>query len=295
MRLAIFAVLLYPALTHADSASDVEHLVRANLDAIVKDDAAAYKKTIVETTQVIGPNGLPNAPFWQWDCEHATCNNSLRVFDSYSVAKMKWTVPKPTIAIDGKLALFEVTAQLKGVMRESGMTVIKTDGTWPVRVAGVAVDDGGWKIVAIHYGLAITDKALMSKDHITRERGDHPIGGETTIGEEVQRWFPGHLGAHASDRVVVASGTAAEEVATDPVAIAKLVKVWDKMQIQILSTQVTMLPGNQAAWVLNYAALPTKAGHYDVTSAMVVVKDGEAWKWRLVTWAPQVTMHEATH
>lgn len=292
--LAIVAISLSSGVALADpkSAAAVEKVVRANIAAAFSSHAK-LDATIVEDVAFHPLVDENTTPWWDDKCGTTYCNDDIRMWGSSTVKTMKVAPFKPTIVVDDKAGVAWFSAELKlvGTLLEGERTITAIKGTWPVRVTGVLVDDKGWKVAAEKFSLAISDSKLVAQDDWVANYGEL----KDKVEKEIASWFPKQIAARQSARASAVNGTAPAEVGRDKAAIARLVKAWDKLPLQLKDVDWTELAGGKVGWAHVTVFLPTKKGKKKLTVGIVAVPEAGGWRWVAMSWSPEVAAADATH
>ena len=268
--LVVVGVLLAASLAHADAKEDVEALVTANVQAIAKNSQKAFNATLRKDAYQFLPS--TDAP------------SLLERFHGYHTYDAKHTIDKITVVADPttKTAWFHVqfTATYDVAMMGSDGPIPRQSET--LRMAGIALDDGGWKIAAVMYGHAIPDKTLYERADADAKAPAKPtLRGDKTSAAVVAKWFAkgGAMAANQSTGTIVVNGTAPGEYGTGSVATA-MVTAWDKLKLWPVAAMGKRWGKFPIALVKAEVGLPVKAGGATkMRLAAILVKEGESWRW----------------
>ena len=268
--LVIVGVLLVGSLAHADAKADVEALVNANLEAIAKNNQKAFNATLRKDAYQFLPS--TDAP------------SLVERFHGYHTYDAKHTIEKITVVADTatKTAWFHVqfTATYNVAMMNPDGPIPRQSDT--LRMAGIALDDGGWKIAAVMYGHAILDKTLYERtDPDAKAPAKPTLKGDKASAGVVAKWFAkgGAIAGDQSAGTIAVNGTAAGEYGTGSVATT-MVKAWDKLKLWPIAAMGKRWGAFPIAMVKAEVGLPVKAGGATkMRLAAILVKDGETWRW----------------
>ncbi len=272
MKLGVVVMVLAavsPAV--ADSTTDVQNAVQVTLKSFGEPSArgmTATGKVMIDYKELEPTEGKEFGPLLLNDVEGAA----------------KITLGAMTIVVEGsgKTAWFHAPATLN-----------KT----ALRINGIAVNDGGWKIARIAYASVMPDKELLSHaDGAGRPSGEAPQrSGDDAIAKTVATWFDGGFAKGASKSAkLVANGTAPSEFRTGSVAALKLAQAWDKLPLRLFARSIEATAFGKMAFVRVVAVLPKanpNSEHpvigVEISLAAIVVNEDGVWKWQSLNWAPR--------
>lgn len=170
----------------------------------------------------------------------------------------------------------------------------------PLRISGIVVNDGGWKIVRAVYTSTITDKNLV-ESAAYEDPPLSPVTGapkhvaEHALAKAADAWFAnggggGFVKAASPNPKIVANGTSSTEFATGGAAALKVAKGWDKLALGAESIEAVTFGSGKIGLVIAKVRMPTKTGKKTLAVSMtlyaIAVDEGEAgWKWQSINWA----------
>ncbi len=294
---AVIAGMTTPAVADSASVAAVEKVVRANIDASV--NTASHSKLDETTTKslVFHPAADENrSPWFDDKCGDKYCNDDIFMFGgNVGVLPRKIAPYKLTIVVDDekKVAWFSAELKVGTTLIEGERKPIKTKGTWPLRVNGIVVEEGGsWKVAAEKFAFALSDAALMKSDDWLPNYGKL----EGTVESEIAAWFPKGLAAKKSSRATMVNGTAPGELGRDKAKIDKLVKTWDKLPLTLQAVDWTPLANNAIGWAHVTVSMPVKNGKTKImTVGVVAVPENGGWRWVSLNWSPDINGSAAAH
>lgn len=276
------------ATAHADPRTDAEAALRAHLASFATDPLtpamAASNKAYVDST--------------------ASDGEDVRNWGTYLVGNYvgdpAFKLAAPTLVVDpsGHAAWFYLRATFK--YREVvGEGITAWAKPVEVRLTGVLVDDGGWKVARIAYATAMPDKDMIAHagyqdPPLAPASGSPRHTGDAAIAQVVDGWFKGRGGAGfvagAGTGDLAANGTAPAELAANRAAALKLAKAWDRLKLAPTEVDATAFGG--LGFVRVTVRLPVKPTRpaakgphaAELTLFAVVVDEGGTWKWRALDW-----------
>ena len=273
-RLVAFLLVLVGGVAHADLKADVDKLVRANIKAVAANKTADFDRTISGGRVLVLPNG------------QSAIENGL-VADIYGpgAKKVVHKVESLHLVVDAakKLAWFH------GAIAAT-FVVDKKQVTQQMRISGIAADEGdpvGWKIEALMYARAMSDKELFAHA-AAATRGVPRTAGESTATKVVAGWFTegGSISDARSKNVAVAvNGTSAVELGTGAFAV-KLVKAWESLKLWATNVEATLFANNELAFVRADVMLPVDKQAVKVVAGVILAKENNAWRWVSINFTP---------
>ncbi|HUJ59747.1 MAG TPA: hypothetical protein VLX92_14685 [Kofleriaceae bacterium] len=277
--LIAIALLAVPRLVHASPQADVAALVQATIDHM-----GDGPTTLAKGATVIGIR----ANVFDYDSGKRLSGDSdgneldlkthgrlwPMIMDKADPAGSKRTLGKVTVVVDpaSHTAWFQAPLEVapargaKQTFHVSGVATADAKGTWSLRV--------------FQAGVTLSDRELQ---HYVVLAPWDMMAWATTKGSQdaaVVDWFRHHSFAkNAASGVVLAGGSAPEELASGPAAV-KLAATFDKLAnlraIDITATDTALVATGTALW-LNKTE---RDGELEFGFAVYAVKEGGAWKWR---------------
>lgn len=158
------------------------------------------------------------------------------------------------------------------------------------RAGGIVVRDGKrWKIAAIMYTSAVSDKQLLETSDGDPVTAAPKTTGDAKLAQEVGGWFAtGFAPKAAAKGTLLASGTAPSELKTGAGAIA-MAKTWDGLALGAKTCDAKVLAGGKIGWVRCTVMMPRKKakGAVAIQLAVVVIPDGAGgWRWVSMQYQP---------
>ena len=293
MRIAAVVVVVSSSVASAspDSVAAADKVVRANIAA----SWTSHAKLDATTTHdlVFDPAVDENrTPWFDSKCGDTYCNDEVMLFGDWVVlSKTKLAPFKPTIVLDddAHVGWFSADLVFKGALGTGDTVTVQ--GSWPVRVTGVLVDDHGWKVAAEKFSLVATDASLVKTADWTPNYGDIKDKPEL----EFAAWFPGHLAEHMSSRATNATGTSPTDFFRTKPLMTTFVRTLDKLKMTTKWIELTPLAGGKIAWAHTTVTLQIKGGEKIMTVGIVAVPEGGTWKWVSLNWSPEVQPDAAVH
>jgi hypothetical protein len=277
MRRLAFAALLIAPLAHA-SPAEIAKAVTTNvveLGKLTDDDklnladgaiVVATRGQLVDLSQHDGcvSGAVANA---HYGCNLASITHAPGKVTSDVVGDVGWFV-----------APFTITAQSQDP--DTGKDTKYKDAA---RAGGIAVRDGKrWKIAAIMYTTAVSDKQLLETSDGEPVTTAPKATGDAKLAQEVGSWFATGFAAKAAAKgTLLASGTAPNELKTGTGAVA-MAKTWDALKLGAKTCDAKVLAGGKIGWVRCEVMMPRKKakGAVAIQLAVVVVPDGSGgWRW----------------
>jgi hypothetical protein len=163
-----------------------------------------------------------------------------------------------------------------------------------MRVSGIVVKEKAklWKIAAVMITEPWSDKRLIERQRLLRHAlgsGPPALSGDQTLAAEFAAWFPQELAANASTSTKrVASGTAPNEAASGA-KTAKLLATWSKLALVVRSVDARVFGNGTTAFIraeLDWPQKKTPTLAVPLVLGAIVVKEGEAWRWVSLQFAP---------
>lgn len=273
VRVAVCLVVLCAGVARADLKTDVDTLVRASIKAAAADKLADFEKTTAAARVLVLPNGK-------------TSLDGKLVTELYGANAKKVAHKIDALHVvgdlDKKLAWFHGSFTATFV-------VDKKPQTLPMRVSGIAVDEGeplGWKIQALMIARTMPDKELATHA-IEAARAPAKITGEGTVTKLVAGWFDG--GSIAKDRsknvAVEVNGTGAAELGNGAFAL-KLVQLWEAAKMWATEVEATSFANNEIAFVRVNVMLPVDKLAAKLVLGVVLVKENNTWRWVTMSFSP---------
>lgn len=199
------------------------------------------------------------------------------------------------VGVDAKVDELAVTVTDKAAWFHGTVAITINDSFGPrkearvMRISGIAIDNGGWKIAAEVFSMAVDDKTLFAdakKFGVKPTTGAPMVTGDAGLGAIVAGWFAKpQLGKTASTTAaVVANGTAPAEYQTGVAAI-KLAASWDALKLRV--TTVDARVHGALGFVTVTATLTIKGQKLGARLVLgaIVAKDGAGWRWLSLDWA----------
>jgi len=279
----VLVVMAAPAVadTQADANKAVAALVQKHVAGIAKLEADDDKLGLAKDAFGIVREG------WKFDrkgCED--CSDRVggqRVFDSLDgTATVKIT--KTLVGSSGDVGWFHVTAS-SSFKYKGGSAAKET-----LRFSGLATKSGNaWTIAAIAYGEAVPDSALASRRRAVprKTKTDVWIDGDKKVATLFAGWYAQGFASHAGAvETLVASGTAPAESAKGAAGL-RLVKSWDKLELEVSAVNARLVAGGSAAWIDASVLLPRKGKKLPsvLQVSAVLVPDGADWRWVAIHYA----------
>ena len=222
----------------------------------------------------------------------------MLVGNYYGEPSLKLTAPILVVGPTGHEAWFHTRATFK-YKEYTGEGITGWARPADVRITGVLVDDGGWKVARIAYVTPRPDKDLVASagyqdPPLTPASGPPRHSGDEAIARAVDGWFKAQGGAgfvaSAGAGDLAASGTAPAELGASRAAALKLAKAWDRLKLGATEIDATAL--GSLAFVRGTVRRPVKTPKAatkgplaaPLTLFAVVVDEGGAWKWRSLAW-----------
>lgn len=252
----------------ADAKGDAEAVIRKHLKTV-------FTASVADT---MTPDGKIYVQEESYDpTETSRLEQNLMMNSAGSVTTTAKTL---TVVVDPATKLGWFAAPLSIKHKEyvgEGTTGWKTDER---RVIGVVVDQGGWKIAAVLYGRAISDKELMDR---VDEPGIHKpkTSGDNDVVKAARAMF-GSLVKLASASASAAIGTAASEVATTRPAALKLAAGWDKLKLNPVIVHAHRYGKVGIAHV--HVEMGVKKGVVLLNMLALLVEEAEGWRWVMLGW-----------
>lgn len=293
MKLALAAVSALALAAHssparADAAKDVDAALRAHLKTFGNDTIAGLTtdgKVLIENTEQ-----PPSEAF----------NYGVDLLDNFSGSQSIALGPTTIVVVgDGHAAWFHARATIK-YKEVVGEGVDDWAKPRTLRISGIAVSDGGWKIARIAYTTPEDDKDMIelagyADPPIRPASGPPTRTGDDAITTAAAAWFPGGLVAGASSGAkLVANGTAPSEFGADRAAALKLAKSWDRLKLGATAIAATRF--GDVALVRATVRLPVKPKHPNATGPLaaemtlyaIVVAEGGGWRWVSLDWTARI-------
>lgn len=289
-KLIALVLMLVPTVAAANDADQeaVAKLVRANIAASITTHCE-FAATTVRGFEVI-PAETPPRGIWDASefCGAPGGDGPIHLFGSWET-RLQIDAFTPHVVIDDpdRAAWFSAEVRYAGTGDDGSN---RPRGTWPIRIMGLAIDDGGWKIAAVEYSYEVAEanqekwSSLMPTYRLASQRSplEHHFAG----------WI-GHLSAHRSAHAFSATGIGPHETATDARGMAQLATRWDRIPLTLKDVNATEV-GN-VAWVELVTTRRTKTGVVILTLGMIAVKDGDDWRWVALNWHPDTLLNIALH
>jgi hypothetical protein len=281
MKAGLFsiALLFVPAAAHAGPEADVTAVVQATIDHL-----GDGPTTFAKGATVIGIR----ANLFDYDTGKRLSGESdgndldLKAHGRLWPMIMDKEDPATSTRTLGKVAVV-VDPASHTAWFQAPLEVAPAKGTKQTfHVSGVATADakGAWSLRVFQAGATLSNHDLQG--YVVLAPWDN-MGWAATTGAQdaaVIDWFKHHAFAkNAASGVVLAGGSAPDELATGPAAV-KLASVFDKLAnlraIDIHATDAGLVATGTALW-LNKTE---RDGELEFGFAIYAVKDGRAWKWR---------------
>jgi hypothetical protein len=296
MRLAPLAVAaLVPALALAASKTSpavIEHLLTVNVTAIAAveaDDKLGFAKDAF----VVLPGDTGK------DAATRSFSDRYTGHSHFPKASQTHKLRKPSISIDDDKGIAYFQGSFDATLNQEIGGIMKVVD----RIGGVAVRDGTtWQLAGVMYTAHTTkdDSIIMfATRDVTMPDGEPTIAGDAKLGALVRGWFKSGFASHAATKGLrIASGTAPNEFQTNAGAI-KLAKVWDRLGLAVTSIEVRTLAGGAIAfgeakvvWPKHRARpFEDDATLVPLTLGIVLIPDGDSWRWVSMQYAPQHSSH----
>jgi hypothetical protein len=288
-----------PAIADSASVAAVEKVVRANIDAAFTSHTK-LDATLAKDAQFHPAFDSDDTSPWFTDkCGDKYCNDAIDMFgETVVVVKQKLAPYKVAIVVDDvkKVGWFSTELKVSARMLEGSDThPAKTNGTWPVRVIGVVVDDAGtWKVAAEKFSLALSDAKLLKGEGDTEPNYGALTGA---VEKEIAAWFPKGITAKQSPRASVVNGTAPGELGRDKAKIGKLVKTWDRLELKTQGVEWTTFASGAIGWAHVALTIPMKGGKKvkRLSVGIIAVPEEGGWRWVALSWSPEVASMDAAH
>jgi hypothetical protein len=255
----------------APTKKGIENLLHLYLGASTEDSPRAYQALLAAGAITIAPDSqdavtTPSKTFW-----------NKRHLESAHIEQL-------TVASAGPRAVW-----FHGVVK--AVYVSDEPDTFlaaPVRLSGIAVDDGGWKIAAIAWSRAIPDAELFKQAHAPGS--PPPSVPDVAAAKVVASWLRGGSIAKdvASSPLVIANGTAPNEIAQGAGA-AKLAKIWDTLKMTPGPFSFEAKQVGTVAFVKAPVALKGKKPGTAITMWLgaVLVEEYPTWRWVSLSFTPE--------
>jgi hypothetical protein len=275
-RVAVLAVLLCASVAHADLKTDVDKLVRASLKAAAADNVDDFDKTTAAARVLVLPSG-----------KGALDGKLVPELYGANVKKLAHKVAALHIVgdADKKLAWFHGAFTATFVVDKRKQTV-------PMRVSGIAVDEGeplGWKIQALMIARTMPYNELASRA-IEAARGVPRTTGESTVTKIIAAWFAdgGSIAKDRSKNVAVeVNGTGATEIGNGAFAV-KLVGLWEAAKMWATDVEATRFANNEIAFVRADVMLPVDKLAAKLVLGVILVKENNVWRWVTMSFSPVI-------
>ncbi|MCX5743957.1 MAG: hypothetical protein NT062_15815 [Proteobacteria bacterium] len=285
MKLVALALVALAGSAHADVRAQVEAAIRAHGTSFGKSPIVGVAKA-----------GLVYLDADEEKPDNATSfgNNLLLNFASSPGGA---TIGALTIVVDepAKVAWFQAPATIK-YKEYVGEGITGWAKPRAVRMSGLLVDDGGWKLARVIYTNSIADKDLVDSaayedPPLKPADGPAKLTGDAAIAKVAETWFApsGGFGKGASTTpTIVVNGTAPSEFAAGSAAAMKLARSWDLLKLGAVTIEATAF--GTMGFVRAKVRLPVKKGKTtlatDLTLYAIVVDEGKSgWKWQSINWS----------
>lgn len=273
MRVIVVLMMMVSSVARADSKADVEALLKKHLATIQADDWEAFDATFRKDGYYFFPS--------------TGAVHLIEQFHGTHAVGVTQKIERMTVAADDttKVAWFNVefTAKYQLAMYSEGPPPWFNDR---IRMVGIAIDDGGWKLAAATYGQSFADKYLYEEVSQIEQEAT-VVKGERTSAEYAQRWFTKGLVAAMAPGALAVNGTAEGEWAIGR-NVPKLAATWDKLKLWPIRIVGRTWKSYPIALVVADVGMPVKKGAGGVAAVdgavrlrmfSVAVPDGKAWKW----------------
>jgi hypothetical protein len=287
--LALVCVVGGTRVAHGDARADVEAVVQAHVKSVGAPAIAGMTADglIIVDSERIEPKYGDNFRSWVSGGNFSD-NASLKL-------------GALTVVVDeaAKTGWFHAPATLK-FKEYVGEGIDAWAKPRPLRINGIVVNDGGWKIVRVVYTSTITDKDLVEsaayeKPLLAPVTAAPKHVTDNALAKAADTWFANGggagfvKGASASGKLV-ANGTSATEFAASAAAALKVAKGWDKLKLGAESIEAAMFGDGKIGLVIAKVRLPTKTGKAMLAVSMtlyaIAVEEGDSgWKWQSINWA----------
>jgi hypothetical protein len=282
MRSSLICVVMVVAAAPAAASpeGDVEALVRTTVDHIADASSAA---SFAKGATVIGIHtnvfDFDTGKTARGDHDDAPVDAASHgklwpmLFDTEAPAGTR-TLGKVTVAIDagGHTAWFQAPLELPGkrAMHVSGMAVLQGD-RWQLRVFSAQ--------------LAIPDKELANHPVLVPRIAMTAAAPMTKLGKAIVSWFQGHsLAKHAASGVVLAGGSAPQELASG----ADAIKFAGKLdRLTLIPPELDAPDGAAVATGIAWLAISKRErdGAIEFRFAVYAVQDKGEWRWKSIQFA----------
>jgi hypothetical protein len=156
-----------------------------------------------------------------------------------------------------------------------------------LHVAGLAVDDHGWKLAAVMVTETEDDRALLDRhaeapifDAIPTETA---LMGDLKLAGDAAAWFGSGLAHAAAPAFVYVSGTAPRELAAGA-ASKRLVAKWDAMKLVVASVEAKTY--GEVGFVFADVRWPYRKDQVvQMRLAAIAIRDGARWLWVVLDFA----------
>jgi hypothetical protein len=156
-----------------------------------------------------------------------------------------------------------------------------------MHVAGLAVDDHGWKLAAMIVTETEDDRVLVNRHAealfpVTLPDAPELTGDPKLAGDAVA-WFHSGLAHGAAPAFVYVSGTAPRELAAGT-ASKRLVDKWDSLKLVLASVDAKTY--GEVGFVFADVRWPFRANHVvPMRLAAIAIRDGARWLWVVLDFA----------
>jgi hypothetical protein len=266
----VLALIAMTAVAHADARSDVEKTVRsyfthasdqAQLEPLVRGDAVL----VVNDTYTLNAHG-DSSTFLQAMTIKKVDSIAVHVDDVHHAAWFKGVV-------------VAMTNDPTGDSCHSG-------GTCPppvklqLHIAGLAIDEKGWKLQAIFVTQTMSDGAFFQQHRPSSPAQKLPTKldakGDMDLLAAAKTWIAGGLAAAAATGSIYAQGIELAEIGVD--ARAKvLAGKWDKLKLWPSLLDTTTF--GDIGFVYGIVGWPVRGDDIPLRLAAIAVKVHGTWKW----------------
>jgi hypothetical protein len=270
---------LFSTLAHADAKQDVGTLVAKVVRASGQDKQGSGAALLAKNALIVTDSGADTAlprssPLFGPDSGEAKLEPgtpTLVVDDAHHYAWFH-------VVVDGSYVV-ELYAE-HGPNRERSHSKL--------RVSGIAIDDHGWKIAALMFTNAISDKFLFqgTQPNFIRPAKLGASSAKPAADALVHWIYEGTLAARAAKSpTLAANGTAPAEVAAGAAAV-KLARGWDALKMWTSDVEATTFADGAVAFVHGSVYLPRPDGGVQMLLGAVLVRTDDGWRWTCLNFGP---------